>query len=610
MERSRDEKYLRGAKRVRNRSTIRTTILACVCVCLCTAQALHAAGELKQAAHEPYSLEFALEPGLQVITFHTQQGRVRVTLPQALYAGQAYSGTVEALPEGASTATSTYTIEIAGARVAAKTRAIHFSAPEAGRVPMILRDFWESEIARFDLTISPPGPLAPAVPGVWKGDKFRVPDMVEVTAPVPLLGPFDGNSATTGFKFRGVLCEVLTEAPGVAMARCLSDRGGPLPAGPAHYELTKGEAKAEGDTRAVSVELSGVPRDLANGKRVKVLLTVTGLGGLDRDTEIRLENLTPTLASIDPNPPLTYFLHNREYFFIQPKDVKAGGTYITERSVMGIQRGDPIRFTANLVIPTAPHEAVEQILRTPRKDLSKYPGVEHSEALTAFGDAAFPLVAEFLTDGELAWEAEYVLFRDKLKAAPLVFPRIPQMGGQPLSLALGAYLDLAQRDPDFPYKRELHDVSRAVLEKGKLAMDAIFALAVVGTEADMPLLEKIYRGKKEHMTTAAAYDLVMNAAEAALARMGSAEHIRNIKERLSIVVNTPADAENFNRAANDAVFADNKVFLPELCAHLKDRGWWFGDYGISSASGAAAAVNAIARAKTPGERASACPNSQ
>ena len=585
---------------------IGATSLAALWVYLCTALVPTAAGAPQQAGSGPYSLDFALEPHLQVITFHTQQGRVRVTLPQPLFAGQAYSGTVEAILEGASTATSVYTVEIAGKRAVVKDRAIRFTAPEAGRAPTILRDFRENEIARFDLTVSTAGPHAPASPGVWQGDRFRVPEMIEVNAPVPLLGPFDGNSATTGFKLRGVQCELLTEAPGIAMARCLSDRGGPLPAGRAHYEITKGGAKIEADTRAVSVELTGVPKDLANGKYVKIRLTVTGLAGLDRDAEIRLENLTPTLASIDRDPPISYFPHDLEYFFIQPKDVKAGGTYITERSLMGIQYGDPIRLTANLVIPTTPHEAAEQILRTPRKNLSKFPGVEHAEALAAFGDSEFPLLAEFLTDGELAWAAEDVLFQDRQKAAPLLLAAIPRMGGQPLETAIDLFRHWAEEDAEFPYRRELHDASRAVLQKGE-SVSATYALATTGSDADITLLRTVYERQQKAVGGANPVSPFIEATEAALARLGSPEQIANIKAGLRTEVKTTADSAVFTRAANQAAFAGREEFVPLLCGHLNDPHWSFGDYGIYPAASAANAINAIRHAKlSPPELAALC----
>jgi len=101
----------------------------------------------------------------------------------------------------------------------------------------------------------------------------------------------------------------------------------------------------------------------------------------------------------------------------------------------------------------------------------------------------------------------------------------------------------------------------------------------------------------------------MNAAEAVLGRLGSAEHIANIKTRLSMVVKTSADAEVFMRAANDAQFVGREEFVPILCGHLKDPSWWFGDYGYSPASGAAVAINAIAKAnnKTPSEIMTDCP---
>jgi len=460
--------------------------------------AMSAAGAPQAPKREPFGLKYELRPGLQIITFHTQQGQVRVTLPDLILAGQAFSGTAEAILEGASTATSIYIVELGQQQAVVKDRALRFTAPaEAGLVPLILRDFREDEIARFALAISSRDAAPRGAGGKWRGDGFWVPDLIESTAAIPLLGPFDGNSATTGFKLGGVVCEAVTEVPGRAMAQCRDFRGAPtVKPGVVRYEITKSGTKAEGETRAVALQLSGVPTELANGKFVKMRLVLSGLAGIARDAEIKIENFTPTVVILDRDPPINYFPHNLEHFFIHPKDVKADGTYVTERSLMGIQHGDPIEIRANLVIPTTPHEAVEQILRTPRINFSKYPGVEHTEALAPFGNDMFPLVAEFLTDGELAWAAEDVLLADRAKAAPLVFAAIPKMSGQPLGIAMETYRRWAQEDSAFPYKRELHDAARDLLERGGGGTEAIFALAAVGTGADMPALEKVYQEQK------------------------------------------------------------------------------------------------------------------
>ena len=577
------------------------TFLAAGLVCLPLAFATGAEDRPQEASREPYGLKYELRPGMQIITFHTQQGRVRVTLPDPIVAGQRFSGTVEAIAEGASTATLIDVVEVGQQQAVVRDGALRaITIDKAGPAPLILKDFRNNEIARFDLRISEPSSASLGhAPGEWKGDRFRVPDLIEATSTVPLLGPFDGNSAATGFKLGGVACQIITEIPGKAMSRCVDYRGAPtVGAGPAHYEITKGEAKAEGETHAIVLQLAGVPAALGNGKHTKMRLTVSGLAGIQRDAEIKIEVLTPTLIDMDPDPPISYFPHDREYIFISPKDVKPGGSYVAERSLMGIQYGDPIEITAKLVIPTTPHEAVEQILRTPRKNLSKYPGVEHAEALAAFGDSEFPLVAEFLTDGELAWEAEYVLFQDRARAAPLLLGAIPRMDGQPLGMALDLFLRWANEDAGFPYRRELHEAARTVLAQ-KDSASATYALATTGTEADIPVLEAIYRRQQKTVGESNPASPYLIATEAALARLGSAEQIENIKAGLRTVVKTTADSAVFTRAANEAAFAGREEFVPLLCGHLNDPHWWFGDYGIYPGGSAVDAINAIRHSNLP-----------
>jgi hypothetical protein len=65
----------------------------------------------------PYGLKVSTLPGLLVVTFQTQQGSVRAYLPDQLFPGERFSGTVEAPPEGASSAPSGYFLQVADQQV-------------------------------------------------------------------------------------------------------------------------------------------------------------------------------------------------------------------------------------------------------------------------------------------------------------------------------------------------------------------------------------------------------------------------------------------------------------------------------------------------------------
>jgi hypothetical protein len=545
-----------------------------------------------QTAVTPYGLKVSTQPGLLIVTFQTQQGSVRVYLPDQLIPGERFSGTVEAPPEGASSAPSGYFLQMANQQVVVRDRAFHWTVPaQVGTIPLRLKDFRGVELAHFDLFASVEPRPAARIP-----EQFRVPDVVQSQTPVPVLGPFDGNSASTSFKLGGLAAEVLTEVPGKAMVLCSNDTTGPT-----RYEVSKSDHRTEAETRVLSVRLSGLPASFKNGHRSKVQLTVSGLAGIRQNTEIKLEIVTPTLVYIERYPPISYFPHYLEYIYIRPEEVGKDGTYTTKRILQGIQPG-PIQMLANLIMPLTPHEAVEQVLRNPRVNFSKTPAQEHAEALKPFGDETLPLLAEFLTgDFALSYESLQLMLLDPERAAPLVIAAIPRMQGQPQGLALDAYTRSARDNPAFPYRRELHDAAFSVLTPGgylSANMAAVSALGIVGSESDFPILEQVYRSQSEGGSGNA---LVCDASEAALARLGSQPHIANIKAKLTVVVKNTADAAVFESGVRSAVFTDNKDFIPFLCAHLHDPSWDFGDYGVSPASTAELAIYSLLHKRYDGK---------
>ncbi len=528
----------------------------------------------------PYGLKVSTQPGLLIVTFQTQQGSVRAYLPDHLFPGESFSGTVEAPPEGASTAPSGYFLQLADQQIMVKSRTFNWAAPaEAGTFPLRLKDFQGNELVHYDLFVSMGPHPQPIVP-----EQFRVPDVVQSKTPIPVLGPFDGNSASTTFKLGGNPAEVLTEVPGKAMVVSSTDQTGPLP-----YEVAKSSRKSQAETRVLSLRLIGLPTSFKNGKRYKIQLVVNGLAGIKQNTEIKLEILTPNMVSIEAYPPLAFRPHELEYIYIRPEEVDKDGTYTTRRTLRGIQ-AVPIQMLANVVMPLTPHEAVEQILRTPHVNLRTTPWQEHAEALKPFGEETLPLLAEFLTgDFDLSYEALQTMLLDPDRAAPLVLAAIPRMQGQPGEIALEVYTSAARDNPAFPHRRELHDAALGVLARGA-DMAAVNALGVVGSESDFPILEQVYQSQSESKSGNA---LIRNASEAALARLGSQPHIANIKQQLSVVVKNTGDAAVFEQGVRSAVFTGNKDFIPLLCAHLHDPSWDFGDYGDYPSQTAELAIDAL-----------------
>ena len=86
----------------------------------------------------------------------------------------------------------------------------------------------------------------------------------------------------------------------------------------------------EGVTRAMGVRLSATSTQLVKGQRATLTTTVTGLGGITEPATLAFRNLSPAVVQIEGGAPR---------ITIQPRDVKADGTYVDTRRLTGLQAG-------------------------------------------------------------------------------------------------------------------------------------------------------------------------------------------------------------------------------------------------------------------------------
>src|SRR4030095_15446439 len=86
---------------------------------------------------------------------------------------------------------------------------------------------------------------------------------------------------------------------------------------------------SDGMIRAIGVRLTTMSTQLSRGERAMLTTTVTGLAGIKEPATLAFRNLTSALVQIGGEPRVT----------IQPRDVKANGTYVDTRRLTGVQPG-------------------------------------------------------------------------------------------------------------------------------------------------------------------------------------------------------------------------------------------------------------------------------
>lgn len=529
----------------------------------------------------PHQLQVIQDRGLIVYQLRTNEGIVIVTLPDGLKEGDIFSGSIEMLGTVSSTATLDYRIALDDQRATVRDGAFHWRMPENlnGYARLRFLGSHGDEIAAADVPIlSGSTDLLLLSP-----DHLGLPTMVQANAPLPVFGPFDGDSRTTSVQVGGQNLRVIAEMPGRAIVDGPKDL-----AGVAVYQIKKGAAEAKGETRVIAIDPNSSSIPQRNGKTGKLRIRMTGLEGITQSVPIRFEIAFPQTGAFEPDLKRKAFVSPQLDLFIEPKDVKAGG-YSTERTVIRFVDG-PLDASARLVIPVDLRDIVAAVLLEPQQNYREPPWQQHFEALQQYGDAVLPVLAEFLTaqkDGR-NYDALNVLFLYGEKAAPFVIGSMPHMGGQALQMSENTYTQMALDHPEFRYRKELLSTITDLAVEGD--WNAIYCLGKIGSQDDVPLLESVYR----QTAGLPSGDRARKASEAALARFGVKQYIDVLVEELAVPVKTEEDAISFEDAVARATYADRAEFIPPLCLHIGDPGWWHGDYGEAPAASARGAIASIA----------------
>ncbi len=216
---------------------------------------------------------------------------------------------------------------------------------------------------------------------------------------------------------------------------------------------------------------------------------------------------------------------------------------------------------------------VIEVLKEERRDWSKFPWQEHAEKLKPFGESAMRTLETLLTDPDLGWQAsETMLVLDRDKAAPLIFASMPKSDRNIQFHTFKLYIRLTQNGEKVGCRKEMHDAAVRCLEaetNADAGEQALFAIGLTGDKSDFPLLKKLYDNTHQTPTWRAK---LRNAAEAALAKLGSESHISNIKTQLSQPIPEPFtldDAISLEASIEKAGFTKNRDFALLLRRHLK-----------------------------------------
>lgn len=301
--------------------------------------------------------------GLHIMSFDTIHGIVAVNLPDDVSASDTISGTVIIEPSGKTETERRLNLEelkkyavqpekdkpflmpiedvftIQGRGTVATGRVFKWTAPSTdagGTSTIILTDQAGKTVARGQLPIlatptEQPTARTPAA--------FQLPVFGQTGKPLQILGPFDGDFASTSVRVNNNNATLLAESPRQVIFASPANV-----VGPAEIQLKERDVSASGRYNNLQLNLSAEKTTLKPEETTVVNVLVRGLEGLQTDAPLKFEKVSGGVAVEGGD---------KQLITIKPASVQPGGIYRTNRTVTGINPGDFV-IKATVVVRVIP----------------------------------------------------------------------------------------------------------------------------------------------------------------------------------------------------------------------------------------------------------------
>ena len=287
--------------------------------------------------------EIQVMGGVSTASFTTPQGKIQVHVSSDAAPGDTISGVVLAEPTGqtpeeqqANLGTLTgFVVELEGQQTKVSTRQYEWTVPAAlrvGRTILTLRGSDGRVVSQVPVPVDPQPPL-PRGPGPTN---VALPTDVQVGRPATIRGQLDGTLRGKTVDVGGGTAELLASSPRQIVFRVTQTPFGEVP-----IRFTDNGKMTEGLVRAMGVRLSATSTQLLKGQRATLTTTVVGLGGVREPATLTFRNLSPAVVQLEGNAPR---------ITIQPRDVRADGTYVHTLRLTGVQAGG-FQITASVSRP-------------------------------------------------------------------------------------------------------------------------------------------------------------------------------------------------------------------------------------------------------------------
>ncbi len=502
------------------------------------------------AAQDPPAPVISHQDGLLLAAFAAPEGTVTVLLPDDVAAGEQVTGSVEGPPG--------LVVEFGSERASTGGTFVWRFPSGEEPVALVLRAAGGEVRGQVRLR-APEGGARPST--------FRLPGLVQAGALFPVFGPFDGDRASTRVTVGGEAGTVVAESVRRAIVRAPSGVEGVASA-----EIVDGTGRHTGTLRSLDVRLEAASGDTRGATHV---LTVSGLTGFAGDVPLQVGS---------------------QHFYIKADEVAPSGVFSVQRTFPGMAGASA---GASLLIPQTPLDEVAIVLRTPRRAPGTALPDQHASALRRLPFDPLPVAMDLFGDPDLESDAAYaMLAMDEARALALMFESIPESGATVQIIALNRFV---QRHDGLGtvVNAEAHAAAlRALDHRFSTATSelAIYVLGLTGTDADVPVLDRIHRSGGLDAGR------LRDASEAALARLGSTSHVERIGAALATPVGPNARYEDgvvLSTQLWKAAFSGRAELVPLVCGHLEAPVLSNREATVDPAAMARTALAAIVDGQTP-----------
>lgn len=281
-----------------------------------------------------------IESAVRTVILNAARGKIRISLPSDMEAGDTISGTVIVEPAGKTEREKQknadelngYVIEVNTKHWPVSGGVMRFVIPPTlARPPdIILRD------AKGNKVDSAPLPVAPA-PKTTTTPSFVIPQLGQSGDPISITGPFDGDSSNTKVQVGGAPAKIVAESP----RNVIIETPGTV-VGPSKIAVDENGQQSTGNFRALKIDLTAPKTSLLRGESTELHVEVQGLEGITEPVPVQLQNQTPSNINLTGG--------NTQNIVIQPSQVTPGGTFNWSTNITGVSSGG---FTITGTVPSS-----------------------------------------------------------------------------------------------------------------------------------------------------------------------------------------------------------------------------------------------------------------